>query len=475
MRHQLTAVLASLLLATAPLGCSAGDEPGDSEGAEFPDGKGDGGIDEGSPEAIAVLALVNAPDMTAEELDGPGRLNATAANNIMAHRDGPDGVSGTSDDDLFDDLAELDDVSHVGPVALEALLAYAREKGLLVKGDMDVVFSPQAIDDAHTARIADLIDDAQDTIDIAMYSYSDARISDALERAVTRGVSVRFLFEKANKEKSLTGSDLENSRSGRLERIGVNVRFVNKIMHHKFMIVDGPRDDLARAGTAVLVTGSGNWSFTAATVFDENTLFATGQPELALRFQREFDLMWNHSRDLVVGTAKPFEISTATITDADITDHLGQDVLLTSVNFNISQGSTTFRLRDATNLTVAKVLVEAIENADESIWVASGHLRLRPVAQALIAKKLADSEHGHQGVPGPARIHQRRRRQLPGQQAGRLPAGRRRRSRHLRLRKQELSVGQARWRCRHRGPLQDLLVSVGPQLRGPDAPQVLHH
>ena len=68
--------------------------------------------------------------------------------------------------------------------------------------------------------------------------------------------------------------------SGKLEQSGVNVRFINKIMHHKFMIVDGPRDEAARAKTAHLVTGSANWSSSAARTFDENTVFFQNQEEL---------------------------------------------------------------------------------------------------------------------------------------------------------------------------------------------------
>jgi hypothetical protein len=86
----------------------------------------------GDPDS-AVLALVNDPTVTFDELDVDAGLNATAAKNIIAHRDGPDGQPGTSDDDLFDgpDLSELDAVSGVGPSALNSLLEHATAKGLL--------------------------------------------------------------------------------------------------------------------------------------------------------------------------------------------------------------------------------------------------------------------------------------------------------------------------------------------------------
>ena len=366
----------ALMLALAPLACS-GDDPLDDENAGFPDGKSDGGIDEGSPEALAVLALCNDTAVDVDELDDDAGLNATAAKNIVASRP-------------YATLAELDAVPFVGPVALAALLEYAKEKGLLGgEGNVSVIFSPQPADASHNAHIAQLIDQAEHTVDIAMYSYSDAGIQAALERAVDRGIKVRFVFETANEDKKLTGSALASSKSGRLEAAGVNVRMVNKIMHHKFAIIDGPRDDIERAGTATLVTGSGNWSFSGGSQFDENTLFLTGQTELAMKYQREFDLMWNHSRDLVAVPSLAFEVSTADL--SSIPDDPGIDVLFTSDNFDISEGSTTFRT-DKSSLAMATKWVAAIQGARESIHIASGHLRLKPVAEALMAAKQANPD-----------------------------------------------------------------------------------
>ena len=380
----------ALTLVLAPMACS-GDDPLDDENAGFPDGKSDGGIDEGSPEALAVLALVNDTSVDADELDDDAGLNATAAKNIIAHRDGADAAAATTDDNPYDTLAELDAVSFVGPIALAALLEYAKEKGLLGgdEGNVSVIFSPQPAEASHNARIAQLIDQAEHTVDIAMYSFSDAGISAALERAVDRGVKVRFVFETANEDKSLTGSALASSKSGRLEAAGVNVRFVNKIMHHKLAIIDGPRDDVERAATSTLVTGSGNWSFSGGSQFDENTLFFTGQAELAMKYQREFDLMWNHSRDLVAVPSLAFEVSTADL--SNIPDTPGLDVLFTSNNFDVSEGSTTFRT-DKSSLAVASQWVAAIQSARTSIHIASGHLRLKPVAEALIAAKQANPD-----------------------------------------------------------------------------------
>jgi phosphatidylserine/phosphatidylglycerophosphate/cardiolipin synthase-like enzyme len=390
---------ARFLLATslAVLGLGAcggsGDDALDGEHDAFPTGKADGGIDAGSPEAAAVLALVNDPEVDLGILDHDAGLHATAARNIIAHRNGDDETVGTADDDAFDSLAELDAISFVGPAALEQLLRYAIDHGYLQPGggegdaSIDVVFSPQPSESTHNARVAELIGTAEHSIDIAMYSFSNAAVKNALADAVERGVQVRMVFEMANEDRKLSGDALQASASGELEAMGIDVRWVNKIMHHKFAIVDGPRDDLSRAATATITSGSANWSNSAGTRYDENTLFITGYPEMALRMQREFDLLWVHSKDLA---AQDFEhvLSTADIDDGDIEDQGDLHVHFTSDNFDVS--GTTFSTTGRNE--VSDQLVEAIEGATESIHVASGHLRLRPVAEALIAKKQAEPE-----------------------------------------------------------------------------------
>ena len=86
----------------------------------------------------AILALVNDLSVGFDELDIDARLNARAAGNIIEHRNGVDAIAGTADDNLFDDLAELDGVSHVGPSALGALLDYALAQGF-ADGNADTV------------------------------------------------------------------------------------------------------------------------------------------------------------------------------------------------------------------------------------------------------------------------------------------------------------------------------------------------
>ncbi|MBS1121998.1 MAG: phospholipase D/Transphosphatidylase [Deltaproteobacteria bacterium] len=363
----------------------------DGETDSFGDGKADGGMAEGSPEALGVLALVNDAGSTAGALKSGAHVTSRVATGIVKHRDGADGLAGTADDDRFDSLAELDAIPFVGPATLAALLDHARDRGLVQTGaKIEVIFSPQPAAQSHNARIAKLVHDAQQSVDIAMYSYSDAGIAAALADATARGVKVRFLFETAGEDKSLTDPAARAaSRSGKLEAVGVDVRYVNKILHHKFAIIDGPRDEVARASSARIVMGSANWSNTGATVFDENTMFIENSAELGAAYQQEFDALWRGSRDFT-GPAPSQGQSSLAITPAQVADEAGLSVLFTRDNF-VASGTdgATWRV-DPAKLRVSDELVAAIGRAKTSIHIGSAHIRLRPVAEALIARKQAD-------------------------------------------------------------------------------------
>jgi phosphatidylserine/phosphatidylglycerophosphate/cardiolipin synthase-like enzyme len=395
-RNLLAAFAPSLLLFAAACPSPADDEGGDGENDSFAIGKADGGVDPESDEAKAVLLVVNDLELDFTAFDDVVKLDRRAAEGIIEHRDGPDGEPGTEDDDLFDDLEELDEVKFVAQTAFDALLKYAITEGYLDRvrdtGPMmtDVVFSPQPSEQSHNARVASLIDGARETIDVAMYSFSNASVRTALQSAAERGVEIRFLFETANDDRKLEGEALLDSASGQLEEHDIDVRWVNKIMHHKFMIIDGPRDDLSRATTAMVATGSANWSNSAATRYDENTLFLRGHEELTLRLQQEFNHLWHHSRDFVANEAIEFSPSGVEIGEEDIPDGPDEHAFFTSDNFDIKDGDDTFRITGRNR--VSDQLIAAIQNADESIFVASGHLRHRGISEAIMAKLEEDPE-----------------------------------------------------------------------------------
>lgn len=378
----LLAVLA--LAATAAVGCSE-EEPFDSDESDVTEV-----IPETSSEGQALRAMLNDPATTKDVLT-KGKITSAVATALLAHRNGPDGILFTADDDAYDTVREVDAIKGIGEATLKKLLGLATSRGYVAAEEAktrSVIFSPQVASQSHNAEVARVIATAKTSIDIAMYSYSDSGIATALSDAVKRGVKVRFIFETANDDRKLTGTALMNSKSGKLETAGVDVRWVNKIMHHKFMIVDGPRDAAEAAKTATIVSGSGNWSSGAGTIYDENTMFMKAYPELALRLQRDFNLLWDHSTDLVANPAIVSEASTLRITDDMIPLDPGAQIFFTSDNFKVSGTTFSVQARNA----VSDELVRAIDGAEERIHIASGHLRSRPVSEAIIRKVTENPE-----------------------------------------------------------------------------------
>lgn len=83
-------------------------------------------------EEVALLAFLNDRELTdTETLDVDCAIRSDTAQDIIDYRDGPDGVSGTWDDNAIDTLAELDDIFGVGRQTLEQLANCAKAFGYL--------------------------------------------------------------------------------------------------------------------------------------------------------------------------------------------------------------------------------------------------------------------------------------------------------------------------------------------------------
>ncbi len=325
-----------------------------------------------------LLTFVNAPSTSVDTLLAID-LHSRAAREVVAYRDGADATPGTADDALFASLEDLDAVRQVGPSAMATLTQW----GLDQCGTAETIFSPQDYHASHLTRVVELIDATNTSIDVAMYSFRDSQVLDALDRAQGRGVTVRFLFNGASDDRR----DPAGTRSADLEDMGIEVRWVNKIQHHKFAIFDGARLNLDDAATGILASGSGNWSYGAATRFDENMVVAQGDTRLLLQFQQEFNLLWDNGR-LVEWNEAIAELPCMDITDGMIASATGSDAIFTSSNFRTYESTRygpTFGSQAGVH-HVRDALVELIQSADESVWVASGHLRSRQIAEALIAK-----------------------------------------------------------------------------------------
>lgn len=148
--------------------------------------------------------------------------------------------------------------------------------------DRDVLRAQSQI----VARVVELIDGAERSIDVGQFTFSDRQIEEALYRARDRGVVLRIAMDH--------GQERQGSLSQRMAENGVDVRFIrgNRVgsqdryglMHSKFMIVD----------ETTLLTGSNNWSSTGTSINEENTIIvhSTRNDTLLLGFACHFEAAW---------------------------------------------------------------------------------------------------------------------------------------------------------------------------------------
>ncbi len=142
----------------------------------------------------------------------------------------------------------------------------------------DAYFSP-----GDTCRnvIIQQIRNAVNNLQICVFTISDDTITEAILTSHKRGTDVKIITDN---DKSLDeGSDIEQiARQG----IAVKMDRTTNHMHHKFMVVDGK----------ALITGSYNWTRSAAKFNHENILF-TRETGVVKSFLKEFDQLWREMED----------------------------------------------------------------------------------------------------------------------------------------------------------------------------------
>lgn len=124
-----------------------------------------------------------------------------------------------------------------------------------------------------------VIDGAQETLDIAIYSLTHPDIVAAIRNAAKRGVEVRLIEDKIQ-----AGGKSQTEALKILGSAGVALK-VNKhsgLMHLKVTIADGK----------VATGGSFNYSKAASTNSDE-VLTVYRSKEIAREFSEQFEIMWN--------------------------------------------------------------------------------------------------------------------------------------------------------------------------------------
>lgn len=137
----------SWLVPLAFVACDSGpiDDGADPIDAEFlEEGKADGAIAEGSPQAIGVLRVAN--EATKDQLAKANAvgLGTRTTDEILKVRNGKDKKAKTANDVKFTTLKQLDAVPYVGPASLTKLLTYAEKQGWVVAAPTPSVLNGQA-------------------------------------------------------------------------------------------------------------------------------------------------------------------------------------------------------------------------------------------------------------------------------------------------------------------------------------------
>ena len=146
-----------------------------------------------------------------------------------------------------------------------------RPRVVLEGTDVEVYFSPNQ---EVSERIVEEIDRAQESIGFQLLILTYDDIAQALVRAHDRGVGIFGVVENF---------DDNSSEVFYLQGQGVPVEghTPEEVVHHKYGVFD------AEAGDAsTLITGSHNWTYSAETFHDENTLVVTGSAALSELYHR---------------------------------------------------------------------------------------------------------------------------------------------------------------------------------------------
>lgn len=154
------------------------------------------------------------------------------------------------------------------------------------QGSIEVAFSPNGGGERMIARA---IEQARSQILVAAYSFTARPIAMALIAAEQRGVHVFVVLDA--KENSDNG---RYAKGAELARAGVPIRLDSRyaIMHNKFMVI----------GQTTVITGSYNYTYSAAHRNAENVLVLRGNAQLASLYAHSWERYWTDSKPIDTAT-----------------------------------------------------------------------------------------------------------------------------------------------------------------------------
>ncbi|MDY6938371.1 MAG: phospholipase D-like domain-containing protein [Cyanobacteriota bacterium] len=170
-------------------------------------------------------------------------------------------------------------------------------------GDTSVFvrFSPTSrtrpLSESSNGTIAQILDRAVNSVDLALFVFSEQSLADVLGERHRDGVEVRslidpsFAFREYSEGLDMLGVALPNSEceyeaqnrpwKNPIDSVGVPRLPPGDKLHHKFALIDD----------AIVISGSHNWS-AAANHQNDETLVMVRSPVVAAHFRREFDRLY---------------------------------------------------------------------------------------------------------------------------------------------------------------------------------------
>ena len=188
--------------------------------------------------------------------------------------------------------------------------------------------------------LADAIDSARLSVDVAIYSLSLNSIRDALLRAHDRGVQVRMVMESDN---------LDRSDPQKLKDAGIPILGDRRegLMHDKFVVIDNAEVWMG----SMNFTNSGGYT-------DNNNLMRIRSVKMAENYTKEFEEMF-------------------------INDKFGPDVVAETPNPRVTIDGTPIDVYFAPDDNVQASFLELINNAQESIYFMAFSFTSDPIGEAV--------------------------------------------------------------------------------------------
>lgn len=151
---------------------------------------------------------------------------------------------------------------------------------------VELYFSPS---DETTSEISNRLAQTKENMLLGLMIFTNWELRDQVVNSLQNNVSVRWIVDDVSNSASVMQAIIINNGE-------VKTHSDPDLFHHKYAVLD---EDTTNP---VLVTGSHNWTFSAETINDENTLIFYDQ-RLTNIFRQEFEARW---KELIVSNVNEY-------------------------------------------------------------------------------------------------------------------------------------------------------------------------